>query len=93
MKFDHIVTVADFENLPEDQKQECFDQKWKEVKERRELEQTLVPRLPIRPAAPQRVEVSSSTGDPDKAAREFFQRFPETREIRIGNTVYERGRR
>jgi len=56
MKFDHIVTVADFENLPDDQKRECFDQKWKAVKERHELEQALVPRLPFKPTRPPQPE-------------------------------------
>ena len=43
MKYDHVIYENDFNNLPEDQKRECFAEKWQVVKERLELEQALVP--------------------------------------------------
>jgi hypothetical protein len=52
-------------------------------------ESILVPSISFK--TPSRIEVGPPAGDPDKAARDFFKQFPETRAIRIGNTLYERG--
>ena len=48
------------------------------------LEQTLVPRIPIRKA------VAEPQPDPEAGARQFFRQFPGTTEIKIGGVTYTR---
>jgi hypothetical protein len=55
----------------------------------KELEESLIPKISFRPTAPPAPPVPVAD-DQDTAAREFFRRFPETRQIQIGSTLYQR---
>jgi hypothetical protein len=105
--YEHIQTIDQFRELAEPdqiaaaaerkaQAQQRIENIFDEVAQRHEVEQLLVPKLPIRRAAPSAEVVNLHPPVPediDSQVRDFFRRNPETREIRVGNTVYERSRR
>jgi len=106
--FEHVTTLESFRRLDPKDQRACAEDKKAAVNHyireyidecfsNRELEKQLVPQISTRPAAPAQPEVVNLhppvPEDIDSQARDFFRRFPETKEIRVGNTIYERGGR
>lgn len=104
MSYENIATVEQFRQLDPDQQKECLadqrvriqqrlDEAYDRATAERMLERQLVPHIsfkPTPPPEPNRIEVAPPSGDSEQAARNFFRQFPETRSIRIGDTIYER---
>ena len=110
MSYEHVTTLEQFRALTPEQQKEAVQEKhanvrqrveqsFDEVVARRQLEQALVPRLPIKSTArpepqPERQVVGPPiSADPDSVIREFFKQNPDARQILLGNVLYERGRR
>ena len=110
MSYEHVTTLEQFRALTPEQQKEAVQEKQANVRQRveqtfddvvarQQLEQALVPRLPIKPAArpepqPERQIVGPPiSGDPDSVVREFFKQNPDARQVLLGNILYERGRR
>ena len=94
------MNLETFRTLTPDQQRETLQEMHQRIQENYraafdelcvhdQLEASLVPQIQFK--SPSRVEISPPTGDPEQAARDFFRQFPDTKSIRIGNVLYERG--